>query len=266
MMETPQGSSTVEVLEFMKVWAASASEVMGQISGAAFPVEIGLEPFAEEHRTRDSELHLTVVTGGALHGEMNFCLPRAICLELAATFTGAAVQAELTAETQEAVLELFRQIGGQAAAGLKTRWDEVQITAQWGSAPSWTVAAAAFLRAGTGESAKFLGELQVSSALAAELRAKLPPTAPAEPAAEVEFSPRLDRLMDVELEVTLRFGGKRMLLRDILDLGPGAVIELDRRVQEPIDLLLDGRLLARGEVVVVDGNYGLRVTEVMADH
>ena len=48
----------------------------------------------------------------------------------------------------------------------------------------------------------------------------------------------------------------------MLDLSPGAVVELDRRVQEPVDLLLDGRLVARGEVVVIDGNYGLRVTEV----
>ena len=53
-----------------------------------------------------------------------------------------------------------------------------------------------------------------------------------------------------------------MLLQEILDLGTGAVVELDRRVQEPVELLLDGKLVARGEVVVVDGNYGLRVTEM----
>jgi flagellar motor switch protein FliN/FliY len=68
--------------------------------------------------------------------------------------------------------------------------------------------------------------------------------------------------MDVQLAMTMRFGSRRMLLREILDLNPGSVIELDRRVQEPVDLLLDGRLVARGEVVVIDGNYGLRVTDV----
>jgi len=68
--------------------------------------------------------------------------------------------------------------------------------------------------------------------------------------------------MDVELDVTLRFGGKNMPLKEILDLGPGSVLELDREIQDPADLLLDGKLIARGEVVMVNGYYGLRVTEV----
>jgi flagellar motor switch protein FliN/FliY len=70
--------------------------------------------------------------------------------------------------------------------------------------------------------------------------------------------------MDVELAMTLRFGGRSLLLREILDLCPGAVVELDRQVEEPVELMLDGKLVARGEVVVVDGNYGLRVTEVVS--
>ena len=69
-------------------------------------------------------------------------------------------------------------------------------------------------------------------------------------------------LRDVQLAMTMRFGARRMLLREVLDLSPGIVIELDRKVQEPVDLLLDGKLVARGEVVVIDGNYGLRVTDV----
>jgi flagellar motor switch protein FliN/FliY len=68
--------------------------------------------------------------------------------------------------------------------------------------------------------------------------------------------------MDVELAVTLRFGSRRLLLREVLDLIPGSVVDLDRQVEEPVDILLDGRLIARGEVVVLDGNYGVRVTEV----
>jgi flagellar motor switch protein FliN/FliY len=68
--------------------------------------------------------------------------------------------------------------------------------------------------------------------------------------------------MDVELNVSLRFGQRQMPLRDVLDLASGSVIELDRMVDEPIDLFLDGKLIARGEAVIVDGNYGLRVTEI----
>ena len=73
---------------------------------------------------------------------------------------------------------------------------------------------------------------------------------------------KLDLLMEVELGATLRFGARRLLLREILELTAGAVVELDRQVQDPVDVLLDGRIVARGEVVVLEGHYGLRVTEV----
>ena len=72
----------------------------------------------------------------------------------------------------------------------------------------------------------------------------------------------LQLLMDVELGVMLRFGCRHATLHEVLDLATGAVLELDREIQEPVDLVLNGRVIARGEVVVVDGNYGLRVAEV----
>jgi flagellar motor switch protein FliN/FliY len=68
--------------------------------------------------------------------------------------------------------------------------------------------------------------------------------------------------MDVELNVLLRFGQREMPLRDVLDLTSGSIIELDRQVDDPVELLLDGKVIARGEAVIVDGNYGLRVTEI----
>ena len=64
------------------------------------------------------------------------------------------------------------------------------------------------------------------------------------------------------LDVKLRFGTRRMLLRDVLALSAGIVVELDNQVRSPVDLLLDGRIIAQGEVVVVDGKYGLRVTDI----
>lgn len=72
----------------------------------------------------------------------------------------------------------------------------------------------------------------------------------------------LEVVMDVELDVTLRFGQRHLTLREVLDLTSGSVVELDRQVDEPVELVLDGKVIARGEAVVVDGNYGLRVTEV----
>jgi flagellar motor switch protein FliN/FliY len=73
----------------------------------------------------------------------------------------------------------------------------------------------------------------------------------------------LNLVMDVELNVTLRFGKRQLTLREVLELTSGSVVELDRQVEEPVELLLDGKVIARGEAVVVDGNYGLRVIEVL---
>ncbi|HEY0759305.1 MAG TPA: flagellar motor switch protein FliN [Acidisarcina sp.] len=78
----------------------------------------------------------------------------------------------------------------------------------------------------------------------------------------LETAANLKLVMDVELNVTLRFGQRRLSLREVLDLSSGSVIELDRQVDEPVELLLDGKVIARGEAVVIDGFYGLRVTEV----
>jgi flagellar motor switch protein FliN len=251
----------LNILDFIRAWSLSLSSVMQQVSGSPYPTGISSEPLSEEQRSRETDLHLAIVTGGAVHGEMDVCVPRAVALELVLAFTGEQVdvEKELSPESQEAVLELFRQIAGQVATELKPRWGEVQITAQTSGRPTWTAAAAAFIKGGPEGPGKLICELQISSALAAELRVE---------AAATEDMPQtqrnFDHLMNVELEVTLRFGERRLLLRELLELGPGAVVELDRRVQEPVDLLLDGRLLARGEVVIVDGNYGLRVTEVLS--
>jgi flagellar motor switch protein FliN/FliY len=74
----------------------------------------------------------------------------------------------------------------------------------------------------------------------------------------------LDLLLDVQLEATIRFGETQLLLRDVLAAGPGAIFELDRELNAPADLLVAGRLMARGEVVVINGNFGLRITELAA--
>jgi flagellar motor switch protein FliN len=88
--------------------------------------------------------------------------------------------------------------------------------------------------------------------------------APAPPPAVPPLSPGIELLLDVELEATLRFGCREMPLGEILDLGPGDVVQLDRHVADPVDLIVGDKIVARGEVVLVNGNFGLRVTEVAA--
>jgi len=78
------------------------------------------------------------------------------------------------------------------------------------------------------------------------------------------LSPGVELLLDVELEASLRFGCREMPLGEILDLGPGDVVQLDRHVSDPVDLIVGDKIVARGEVVLVNGNFGLRITEVAA--
>ncbi len=88
--------------------------------------------------------------------------------------------------------------------------------------------------------------------------------AAAYPAGPVSAAAELQRLNDVGLELTVEVGRTRMTLGQALALGPGSVITLDRLADQPVDLLVNGMPVARGEVVVIDDVFGLRVTQIVA--
>jgi flagellar motor switch protein FliN/FliY len=73
----------------------------------------------------------------------------------------------------------------------------------------------------------------------------------------------LELIMDVHLGATVELGRSRLSVREVLALGPGSVVELDKLAGEPADLLINGKLLARGEIVVIDENFGIRITEIV---
>ena len=75
---------------------------------------------------------------------------------------------------------------------------------------------------------------------------------------------RLELLMDIRLDVSIELGRSIMLVRDILELGPGSVIELNKMAGESVDLLINNKKLAEGEVVVVDENFGVRITHLVS--
>jgi len=102
----------------------------------------------------------------------------------------------------------------------------------------------------------------VKVAEAAKAAAAEAAAAPSAPTGGAEVDGGIGLLYDVELDATLQFGSKEMLLRDVLDLGPGDVVELDRHIAEPVDLVVGDRIVARGEVVVANGNFALRILEV----
>jgi len=97
-------------------------------------------------------------------------------------------------------------------------------------------------------------------------RAAAPAAAPAAAQAARPVAPvdtgNLDLLMDIELPLMVRMGQTEMSLGDLLKLTPGSILELNRAADAPVELLVNGKLIAKGEVVVVDGNFAFRITEI----
>jgi flagellar motor switch protein FliN/FliY len=87
-----------------------------------------------------------------------------------------------------------------------------------------------------------------------------PPTAAPADGGEIN----LDALLDVPVTLSVEIGRARMPIKELMSLNQGAVVELDREVGEPLDLLVNGTLMARGEVVVVDGQFGLRLVDIVS--
>jgi flagellar motor switch protein FliN/FliY len=94
-----------------------------------------------------------------------------------------------------------------------------------------------------------------------------------QPAAFSSFEPyhmqehetkNLDMLLDIPLQVTVELGRTKRSVKEILELSSGSIIELDKLAGEPVDILVNNRLIAQGEVVVIDENFGVRVTDIIS--
>jgi flagellar motor switch protein FliN len=261
-----------EFRNWCEAWKTCLQNVLSQVSGQPIVFEISSEPLA----AADADVWYTVVAGGAVHGEMMLRLPAASGARLARKFlgeteptAGAVTPEGITAEQKEALEELLRQIAGLAATALAPSvGGEVQLHLSASAAPSWSSDAVICLQTRDEAGTAITVEIQISPALVAELQPRVqskaqPASVPQTSAASSPPLASYGRLMDVGLDVKLRFGTRRMLLRDVLALSAGVVVELDNTLHSPVDLLLDGRLIAQGEVVIVDGKYGLRVTDVV---
>ena len=74
----------------------------------------------------------------------------------------------------------------------------------------------------------------------------------------------LDLILDIPLDVSVELGKVKMLVNDMIQMGPGSIIELEKAVGDPLEIYVNGKLVARGEVVVVDEKFGIRVTDVIS--
>ena len=83
-------------------------------------------------------------------------------------------------------------------------------------------------------------------------------------AADADAASRIDVILDIDLPLVVRFGRTEMPLKTLARLGPGTLIDLGRSADDPVEVLVSNRVVARGEVVIVSGNYGVRVTDVVS--
>jgi len=83
------------------------------------------------------------------------------------------------------------------------------------------------------------------------------------PAEVTQVPANLKLLMDVPMNVSVEIGRKKMMLKNILDLGTGSIVELEKMANEPVDILVNGKLIAKGKVVVIDDNFGVRISEII---
>jgi len=75
----------------------------------------------------------------------------------------------------------------------------------------------------------------------------------------------LSVILDVKVDLTVRIGSCMLPMRDVVELGEGAVLQLDQLASEPVGLYVNDKLIARGEVVVVDENFGIKITQIVGD-
>jgi len=163
--------------------------------------------------------------------------------------------------------ELLREVAEAAAADLATKTaSKCRVESFDAIASEARVSRAFQLRSGDRAWTILVRDEVRPAKPAADAPQAAPSAGPAEtgraPSAAPPLAPGIELLLDVELDAALRFGCREMPLGDILELGPGDVVQLDRTVTDPVDLVIGDKIVARGEVVLVDGNFGLRVTEV----
>jgi flagellar motor switch protein FliN/FliY len=263
---------------YLQAWGASLGRVLQEVAGAPHDWQ-ELSPEATQAllaSLKENSIAVQFEAAQTLSGNQGFVLSKKDAVRLAQLLLaepedGSSVMSD---DHRDGVGELFRQFAGAAASALKGvaggevnfKWigldpfpgdPALRVGLQWTSPGLTPLTLVAELGAAL---VTVLNPATPPSARALEMPNPTPSPAPLAPVRD----PKIELLMDVELDVTLRFGERQMPLRDILDLSAGSVVELNQYVQDPVELLVGKKVIARGEVVVVDGNYGLRLMEIIS--
>lgn len=253
---------------FFEAWSSSLAAMMSQLGPLTWNA-IAAIPLVEKY---PAIVTLRAELSGALTGCVWIRIGAADAVHLLAAFLGETpeIDQELDASQQDAIVELCGQWAGLAVTRLAPGFGEVfaRVSAEV-ELPAQSAEVRLLRMEADAEKLSLVLDTDISlGAVPDQHKASAAASLPKEPRRsnreELLSGGNLDLLLDVQLGVTLRFGSRRAPLREVLELSPGMVLELNREIQEPVDLLLNDRVIARGEVVVVDGNYGLSVTEIIA--
>jgi flagellar motor switch protein FliN/FliY len=264
--------------EYLRAWGESVASVLQQVTGEPHTWQ-ELSPEGTKtllESLKQASIAVQFEANQGLSGNQGFVLAKKDAVRLAQLLLAEPEDggSELSDDHRDALSEFFRQFAGASASALKTLAGG-EVSFKWVGLVTIPVQAA--LQAGIQWNSSKLPSFSVVAELGTNLVAALNSGAPTPaaaldlplpslPASQVSplIDPKLELLMDVELDVRLRFGECEMVLHDVLDLSAGSVVELNQCVQDPVELLVGNKVIARGEVVVVDGNYGIRVVEIIS--
>jgi flagellar motor switch protein FliN/FliY len=222
-----------------------------------------------------------VVVDGAARGSATI----AFDADAASAVTGAIMGLDGPVPS-EALIDTFREVCSQAlsalslkpvARGAALKLGGLTAAAELEPGNEWSVYALASDKLPGPVTVTIWGELQLTEVALPKTPEQAPAPAPgpaqarsaqapaaSAPAAAQASSDRLDVILDIDLPLTVRFGRTQLPLRSLTKIAPGSVIDLGRSPDDPVEILVGNRIVARGEVVIVSGNYGIRILDVVS--
>ena len=261
---------------FNETWKTAFAKVLRQLGTANVTIPDADPEGVKLAAPEDTEtIAARFAGGGCLQGQLQWSAAKSVAVQCAQLLMSEPLDAaaEFTPTHLDGYLEFLRQVAGQTAVAWKEAHGEpTELLHQADAADAFPTAAAAGFSLESDKTHNLFLRLDLDVAMLDSLAPATQMLAEAEqgttegmlPCAPSDTPSNLELILDVQLDATIRFGEREMLLQDVFALMPGAVVELDQFVNEPAELLVAGRLVAKGEVVVVDGNFGLRVTEVLS--
>jgi flagellar motor switch protein FliN/FliY len=273
----PLTAPSTALSSFVEATRNALQDVLSQALSPDWKVAVGPEEAAALEA--DASAFIGLLVTGVVSGQAGLLLPRADAAVIACTFVGDTSQTspEYGDEQREAVEELLRQAFGLATTALQAIFGQLWIEVDQAVPVAEPSQRIRLIVTSDSRPSPMAFELWLSAELTNSLSAAdqkpadLAPETRDQPPATADVQSQdgpadLSALAGVEVEITLRFGHRWLPLRGIAELTAGSIVELDESVAEPVEVVVGDRVIARGEIVSVDGCYGVRITDTSDSH